>query len=111
MYDDEFGDMDGVAQDPPPTKTVKESIVAIAIALGVCAVVFLVLQVHFMTSFIGTFTWIAATIVPSFFAAHYVVTKLMGVSFHVYVRLIVGVIIFFSVAVFIAGTLEAHHLR
>ena len=109
VEDEEFGNMmDGdLGKEPPPTTTVRESVVAIAIALGVFAVVVLVLQVHYIASLIGEFTWIAATIAPGLFVANYVYKMMAG--FRGWARMTVGTIIFFTVALFIGATLEAHH--
>ncbi len=110
MYDDEFGGMDGdLEKEPPPTKTVWQSVVAIVIALGVGTAVVLLLHIHYIASLIGEFLWIAVMMVPGIFAANYVYKMMAG--FHGWARLTVGVIVFFSVCLFIAVTLESHHLR
>jgi hypothetical protein len=109
VFDDELMDMDGPPEkEPPPTKSVKQSMVAIAIALGLGGGAFLLLQVHYLASEVGVLVWAAATIGPSFFVA-YQVNKMMA-GYHNWARLIVAAIVFFSVALFIAFGLEAHHL-
>ena len=109
MHDDEISDWDGPPKkEPPPSKTVKQSLLAIAVALGLGAIVILMLQIHYLVSEVGYLVWVAVTISPSFLVA-YQVNKMMA-GYHNWARLIVAVIIFFSVAVFIAATLDGHHL-
>jgi len=105
MHDDEISDWDGPPKkEPPPSKTVKQSLLAMAVALGLGAVVILFLQFHYLVSGAGYLVWAVVTIIPSF-AAAYQVNKMMK-GYHNWARLIVAVIIFFSVAVFITGALE-----
>src|SRR5580658_3336374 len=106
MYDDI--DVTDIEPEPPPTKTVGQSVVAVAIALGVGTAITLLLRIHYLASLIGDFTWMAATIAPSFYAANYVYKMMAG--FHVWAQLTVGVIVFFSVALFIVATLKASNL-
>jgi hypothetical protein len=109
MWDDQISDWDVPPEkEPVPSKTVKQSLLAIALALGLGASVILLIQFHYIVSEIGVLVWMAVTIVPSFLAA-YQVGKMMA-GYHNWARIIVAVIIFFSVAVFIAATLDAHHL-
>lgn len=104
-----LGGMDGPPEkEPPPTTTVKQSILVIAIALGLGTGAVLLLQIHYLASEVGVLVWMAVMFGPSFFVANQVYKKMAG--FHVWARLTVGVIIFFSVALFIAFALEAHHL-
>jgi hypothetical protein len=94
-------------EDPPPTKTVGQSILAIVIALLLGAGAVSLLLIHYVASGVGEIVWMAATIGPGF-AAAYFLNKYMMTGYHVWCRLIVGGITFFSVAVFIAAGLHAH---
>lgn len=97
------------APEPPPTKTIRQSICAIVLALvlGVGAVSLLL--IHSVGSLVGERVLNAASL-GSGMAAAYWLDKYLMVGYHVYVRLIVGVIIFFSVGVFIRGALSLHHI-
>jgi len=106
--DHDLFDTDGsLANEPPPNRAIKESVVAIVIALAVGAALVLLLQIHYIASLIGAFTWIAATMVPGIFAANYVYKLMAG--FHGWARLTVGLIVFFSACLLIVATLRAYH--
>lgn len=105
MYDDDT-DMDGLSEDPLPTKTVLQSIWAIAITLALGAGVVSLFLIHYVASEIGFLIWAAVTMGPGL-AAAYNLDKHLMVGFHIWARLIVGVVIFFSVALVIAASLEA----
>jgi hypothetical protein len=110
MYDDDmYGGMDcnDGTQEPPPTKTVWQSICAIAIVLALGAGVVSLFLIHYIASEVGYLIWAAATLGPAFAAAHYLNKDMVG--YHTWARLIVGVITFFSVALVIAAALDAHH--
>lgn len=106
MYDDDT-DMDGLSEDPLPTKTVLQSIWAIAITLALGAGVVSLFLIHYVASEMGFLIWAAITMGPSL-AAAYSFDKHLMVGFHIWARLIVGIIIFFSVALVISASLEAH---
>jgi hypothetical protein len=78
-----------------------------AIALGVGAVSLLL--IHSVGSLVGELVLLAATL-GSGFGAAYQLNKHLMVGYHVYVRLIVGVIVFLSVGVFIGLALRLHHI-
>jgi hypothetical protein len=104
-----LGGMDGPPEkEPPPTATVKQSILVIAIALALGTGAVLLLQIHYLASEVGVLVWLAVTFGPSFFVANQAYKMMVG--FHTWARLTVGTIIFFSVALFITFALEAHHL-
>jgi len=94
--------------EPPPTKTVGQSILAIVIALllGIGAVSLLL--IHYVASGVGEIIWMAATIGPGF-AVAYFLDKYLMTGYHTWCRLMVGGTVFFSVAVFIGMGLHAHH--
>jgi uncharacterized protein HemX len=65
MNDYEIPDIDGPPKkEPPPSKTVKQSLLAIALALGLGAGVVLLLQFHYLVSEVGVLVWAAVTICP-----------------------------------------------
>jgi hypothetical protein len=110
MYDDPdmYGGMDGNdLQEPPPTKTVWQSVLAIVLALALGAVAVSLFLIHYIASEVGYLIWAALTMGPAFAAAYYLDKDLVG--YHIWSRLAVGVIIFFSVAIVIAAALDAHH--
>jgi len=109
MYDSEmYGGMDGGAPEPPPTKTIRQSIGAIAIALAVGVGAVSLMLIHFVASFVGFFIWTAVTLGPGLGAAYQLDKHLMA-GYHFETRFIVGGIALFSVATFIGAGLIAHH--
>lgn len=109
MYDDDmYGGLDGDTPEPPPTKTIGQSILAIGIVLAIGGGAVSLMLIHSVAEFVGFFLWTAVTLVPGFGAA-YQMNKHLMTGYHNLTRLIVGVIVFFSVAVFIAAGLNAYH--
>jgi hypothetical protein len=109
MDDDrDFTDMDGAsAKEPPPTKTVKESVVAVAIALGAFAAVAALIWNHLMPSLIGEIARLVATVGSGYYAANYVYKGMVG--FHSWTRRTVVIIVFITVYAFIRVALGTHH--
>lgn len=102
-----YGGMDGDAPEPPATKTIGQSILAIAIALALGAGAVSLMLIHPVAAFVGFFIWVAVTLGPGFAAAYYL-DKHSMVGYHNEARLIVGGIVLLSVATFIGAALVAH---
>jgi len=94
-------------KEPPPTKTVGQSVVAIAIALGVGIAVVLLLRIHSIRSLISEVAWLVATMGSSVYAATCVYKDMAG--FHKWARLTVAAIVFFVVFGLIGTALGAYH--
>jgi hypothetical protein len=58
MFDCDEGDMDGFTKEEHPvTKTVVQSLLAIAIVLGLGIAAVLLLQIHYFASEVGLLVW------------------------------------------------------
>jgi hypothetical protein len=109
VEDEEFGNMmDGDSdKEPPPTKTVGQSVVAIAIALTVGTAVVLLLRIHSIWSLIREIAWLVATMGSSVYASTRVHKDMAG--FHNWARLTVSAIVFLVVFGVIGTALGAYH--
>jgi hypothetical protein len=111
MSDDyDLPGMDGASdKEPPPTKTVGQSVVAIVIALVVGTAVVLLLRIHYIWSFVREIAWIAATMGSSVYAAIRVYKDMAG--FHKWARMTVAALVLFFVFGVIGMALGAYHFR
>ena len=79
MLDDlDHTDIDGLKGDPPPTKTVGQSVLAMAVALVLGTGAVSLLLIHSVASGFGVLVWIAATVVPGIISAIYVAKNMDG---------------------------------
>lgn len=107
MWDDMYSDIDLDTERPSVTKTIGQSLRTIMVALALGAGVVSLFLIHYVATEIGYLIWMAVTMGPAFAAAYFLSKEMVG--YHVWARLTVGLITFFSVAIVIAASLEAHH--
>jgi hypothetical protein len=100
-------DLSDCTQDPPPTKTIRQSVLAVVITLALGAGSVSLFMIHWVASEVGALIWVAATMGPAFTAAYYVGKDMTG--YHTWARIAVGVITFFAVAIVIMASLDVHH--
>jgi hypothetical protein len=100
-------DLSNCMHDPPPTKTIGQSVLAVVITLAFGAGSVSLFMIHWVVSEVGALIWVAATMGPAFTAAYYVGKDMTG--YHTWARIAVGVITFFSVAIVIMASLDVHH--
>jgi hypothetical protein len=102
-------DEDLVEPDPPPTKSDRESMVAIAIALAIGTAAVSLFLIHYVASEIGVLIGLALIVGPAFAASYYLTKEMAG--YHSWARFVVGLIIFLSVSTIVAMCLAARHFR
>ena len=101
-------DLPDSTQETPITKTVGQSVGAIVISLVIGAGAVSLFMIHWVASEVGALIWVAAIMGPASALTYYVDKDIAG--YHIWARIAVGVIIFFSVALIIMASLDVHHL-
>lgn len=106
-------DLDADIKDPPPIKTIWQSILAIFIAVALGGGFVSLLLIHAVASTLGILVVCAASVAPGMAAGIYVAKEMS--SYHFWARMIVGLVVMFSVGVILmeglVGGMEALHLQ
>jgi hypothetical protein len=95
----------------PITKSIKQSVIAIATALAIPTALYLLSIWHYLMGELGFVLWGAVAFCPAAFAAFKIYEMMEKDGYHRWARLAVAAIIFWTIAIFLFLILGSHHLH